>query len=381
MKKSTILIIITILVFLGCKKNNSVPSGDNPTYFTFEGTLGTNDNSTIVSLDNNLIICGNKGDKIALVKVSKLGKDIWRKDFMAGNMSSCSAIAENESGDLFICGKTYRNWDVSQSDILLIKTNAQGDTIWTKTYGSPEKDYGTNIINTSDGNILISAGSKGDIYLYKINYNGDTIWSRGYVDINQEVPFNLLETSNGEYLVTGTNEDVESGREIYLLKVDSDGIKLWDRKIGPPTWKWGFSTIELSNNDLLICGQHTIGEGYSQVLVVKTDNLGNTIWEKEFGENKISEKGNSIKKNKDNSYTITGSSYDVSTMNEDIILLKIDETGNQVWFKKFGGPETDWGMNLIKDLNDDNLITGDLNIGGSEENIFLTRTDKNGNFK
>ena len=123
------------------------------------------------------------------------------------------------------------------------------------------------------------------------------------------------------------------------------------------------------------CGQYNYG-GYSQVLVIKTDNQGNSIWEKEYGDANLSEKGNYIKQNIDGTYTITGSSYDVTTMQDDIIILKIDQNGNQSWFKKFGSTASDWGINLIKDTNDDNIITGDYN--GS---IFMTKTDKDGNFK
>ncbi len=328
-------------------------------------------------------MCGNSGGSLLLIKLAKSGKQVWRKEFTAGNMSSARALCETANKDLFVCGETFRNWDNSRSDILLVKTNSAGDTLWTKTYGGTEKEYGNNIIETSDGHILIAgktesfgAGSSGDIYLIKLNYDGDPIWTKVYPDPGQEVPFHLLETKNGEYLVTGTNEDDDNPREIYLLKVDLNGVKLWDKKIGPPTWKWGYTTIELSDKDLMICGQHTIGEGYSQVLIIKTDDKGNTVWEKEFGEEKISEKGNSIKQNIDGSFTITGSSYNVNTMKDDIILLKIDQNGNQLWFKKFGNPENAIGVNLIKDTNDDNIITGDYN-----ENIFMAKTDKDGNYK
>jgi hypothetical protein len=388
MKKTITFILISSFLIIACKKNNNNPNNNEPTYFTFYGSIGSNDNSTVVTSDNNLVICGNTGDKISLIKITKSGEKVWMSDVYGGNMSSASAIVESVNGNLFVCGKTYRNWDNSRIDILLVKLNSNGDTLWTKTYGGIEAEYGYNILETSDGNILIagttlSFGSDpyGDIYLIKANYQGDTLWTKVIEDPGQETPFHLLETKNGEYLVTGTNEDDDDPREIYLVKVDADGTKLWDKKIGPPTWKWGFSAIELSNEDLIICGLHTVGVGYNQVLVIKTNNTGNVIWEKEFGEDKISEQGNSIKQNIDGSFTITGNSYDVNTMTDDIMLLKIDKDGNQFWVKKFGSSKTDRGMNLIKDSNDDNIITGDYNVGEGSGSIFMTITDIDGNFK
>lgn len=382
MKQITFITLAAILL-VSCKKDNdSMPSPlPQPNYFTFSGQIGTNDNSTIVSNDNNLIICGNTGYNISILKVSKTGTLLWRTDFNAGISSSASGIVEI-SGDIFICGKTSRNNSITKSDILLIRANSLGDTIWTKTYGGVDADYGANIVATSDGNILISgrtesfgAGSFGDIYLIKVNTSGDTLWTASYPDQDQEVPFHLMETQNGEYLVTGTNEDNSQYKELYLLKVGTTGQQLWNKKIGPPTWKWGFSTIELVNGDFLTCGRHTVN-GYSQVLLVKTDNIGNVIWEKEFGLNNLSEDGNSIKQNSDGTYTITGTSFDILTSQTDIILLKIDQNGSLLWSKKFGSPSNDSGVNLIKDNNNDNIITGNYN-----GNIFFTKTDNNGVFK
>ncbi len=366
-----------------CKKDDDIPPTPEPqpNYFTFTGQVGTNDNSTVVSNDDNLIICGNTGSNLSILKITKTGTQIWRNDFEAGNNSSASGVAEL-NGYIFICGKTSRNYSTTKNDILLIKANSAGDTIWTKTYGGAEAEYGTNIIATSDGNILIAgktesfgAGMFGDIYLVKVNTSGDTIWTASYPDQDQEVPFHLMETQNGEYLITGTNEDNSQYRELYLLKVSATGQQIWNKKIGPPTYKWGYSTIELTNGDLLTCGKHTVS-GYNQALLVKTDNTGNVIWGKEFGVNNLSEEGNSVKQNRDGSFTITGTCFDVSTGQTDIILLKVDQNGNQLWLKKFGSPSSDSGVNLIKDSNDDNIITGNYN-----GLIFMTKTDNNGVFK
>lgn len=388
MKRLTTLIFLILISIFACNDDNPEPEITEANYSIFDGSIGISDNSTIVSSDNNLIICGNanNGGLWTLIKITKLGKELWRKDFAGDDwLSSSCALAETENGDLFVCGVTHRNWDNSMIDILLVKTNKDGDTLWTKTYGGSENDYSVNIIKTSDSNILMSGWSgtdsvaSGDINLFKLDYNGNTLWTKTYTNPEYQFARHLLETKNGEYLITGGIKEGENPSELYLLKVDADGTKLWDRKIGPASGKNGLSAIEVSNGDLVICGFNTAEESENrQLLLVKTDNLGNTIWEKEFGNDETSEIGYSIKQNIDGSYTITGS-YDSTGMHmEDIILLQTDQDGNQVWFKKFGGPETDRGMNLIKDSNDDNLITGDFN---RFDNIFLTRTDNNGNFK
>jgi len=382
MKELTI-IILTILFLTSCEKDKDIPPTPEPqpNYFTFNGQIGTNDNSTVVSNDDNLIICGNTASNLSILKITKTGKQIWRNDFGAGNNSSASGVAEL-NGNIFTCGNTSRNYLTTKNDILLIKSNSAGDTIWTKTYGGVEAEYGTNIIATSDGNILIAgktesfgAGSFGDIYLVKVNTAGDTLWTASYPDQDQEVPFHLMETKNGEYLVTGTNEDNSQYRELYLLKVSANGHQIWNKKIGPPIWKWGYSTIELTNGELLTCGKHTVS-GYNQILLVKTDNTGNIIWEKNFGVNNLSEEGNSVKQNSDGSFTITGTCFDVSTGQTEIILLKVDQNGNELWLKKFGSPSSGSGINLLKGNNDENIITGNYN-----GLIFITRTDNNGAFK
>jgi len=380
--KQILSILLISLILESCQRNKpEVPPttmDTQPTYFFFSGEIGANDNSTLVSYDDNVIIC----EYSSIIKVSKSGTKIWQKEFNAGKGSHASGIAETNNHDFYICGSTSRNYSNSKIDILLIRMNSSGDTIWTKVYGGMETDYGYNIIATSDGNLLISgktesfgAGSIGDIYLIKVNSNGEIIWSNSYPDQDQEIPFHLMETSNGEYLVTGTNEDNGNSRELYLLKVNQNGTQLWNKKIGPATYKWGFSTIELTNGDLLSCGKHPVN-GYSQILLIKTDPLGNVIWEREIGDSKISQQGNSIKQNLDGTFTITGYTYDVKTNRNNIILLKVNQDGNLVWLKSFGSPYSDYGCNLIKDLNDDNILTGQYS-----DSIFMTIIDKDGNFK
>jgi hypothetical protein len=252
-------------------------------------------------------------------------------------------------------------------DVLLIKLNSNGDTLWTRTYGSSLDDLGYNVIPTQDGNLLLSGISysssidaRSDIYLIKVNLDGDTIWTKTYVDEGMEVAYHILETQNGEFLVTGTNQDTSSERELYFLKVSADGTPIWNKKIGPATGKWGYSTIELSNGDLLTCGKITVGND-SQILVVRTDDHGNALWEKAYGESYFTEQGNSLQQNADGSFIIAGSTHEEHSGESGIALLKIDPDGNQLFLKEFGSTFSSAGKNILKDENNDNIITGNYN--------------------
>lgn len=383
MKQFTLLTIIIIMFLISCNPDNDIllTPETQPNYFTFKGQVGAIDNSTLASLDNNLIVCGNNDNNLFILKITKQGKQIWRNDFSAGYNSYASGISE-VNGNIFICGSSTKELSGSNSDVLLIKINSSGDTIWTRTYGGVDADYGKNIISTSDGNLLIAgktesfgAGTFGDIYLLKLNTDGEILWTMSYPDQDQEVPFHLFETKNGEYLVTGTNEDNNQYRELYLLKISSAGQLVWNKKIGPPTWKWGYSTIEIQSGDLLTCGKHT-SNGFNKVLAVKTNSQGKVIWEKEFGINNLSEEGCSIKQNYDGTFTIAGRSFDQSTGLTDLILLKIDQNGDLVWRKIIEKLSFQSGINLIKDSNDGNIITGSYN-----DNAIMIRVDSNGIFK
>lgn len=391
MRKSTAIIILLLFTLVACKEENTEPAHNQPTYFTFNGSIGHHDNSTLVSADNHLIICGmtNKSDW-SLIKTTYSGAEVWRKDFPTSDQSlqgiNGCALAETENGDLFVAGDTYKNIYSSDVDILLIKTDANGDTLWTRIYGTDENDHCQNIMATSDGKLLISGQTSvtdtlpgGNIYLLKVETNGDPIWIRTFLTDERHTASHLLETENGEYLITGSTLLEVNLTKVYLLKVDADGTKLWDQKIGQFVNNVGRSTIELTNGDLVICGA-TSNESSSdiQVLLAKTDLLGNLQWEKKLGENSISELGASLKANLDGTYTITGFTTGNTEASRDIILIKADQNGNLDWYKKFGGASVDLGANLIKDSNDDNLITGNL---GKNASIFLTRTDKDGNFK
>ena len=311
------------------------------------------------------------------MKISKTGAQIWRQDIITGNGRVASGITQSQTDDIFICGTDY-----AESDVLLVKTNSSGDTIWTKTYGGAYEDYGDYIISLSDSSILIcgitcksAGGVSCGAFLMKLDTNGDTIWTRTFIEEDQIDPYHLLQTQNGEILITGMIVSPPFVRKIYLIRVSSEGTLLWQKTLVSTSDQWGSSTIELTNGDLITCGG-LADTGYNQILLIKTDGQGNVLWEKEYGEIYLSEIAESIVLNFDGTFTMTGGSLEVHSGQREVLILKVDQDGNQLVKNGFGQTLIDYGHNILKDDNSDNLITGEYN-----GKIFLTRTDNNCVFK
>lgn len=373
-----------VTLFMNCKKEAApkVPSAQ-PNFKTYEGIILVNDNSTVLTNDSNLLFICKLNEGLSVIKTDLDGNQIWREDFAVGSFGHPASIIETDANEIFVCSSSNANYNIRKTDVSLVKMNSAGNIQWTKTYGGIDSDYGRNILATSDGNILISgqsesfgAGSFRDIYMLKIKPNGDTLWTKNYPDLDEEIPYHLLETTDGGFLITGMNRYLGVQPGFYMMKVASDGKLEWSKFLWSGLEKMGYATVELDNGDLITVGNSGLVKS-GQLLVVKMDDKGNVIWEKEFGEHDVYEVGSSIKKNYDNTFTITGGSGSFSNGNQyDILVLKIDDQGNEIWMKKFGRSPTSWGFNLIKGSKNENIITGNYNA-----KVFMTKLDENGIFQ
>jgi hypothetical protein len=389
MKHLSLFFVVAGLFLCSCKKHSSpAPTYDTPQYTLFEGAVGVNALSAIVTSDNNVMILGSdKTGNAVLYKVSQTGAQLWTKTVATGDAELYS-LAQSGDGGYLLCGTSYGH--LGAPDIFVLKVNSEGVTQWWKSYGGSKEDYGGRIIRTSDGHYLVCGTSYSfttepyeDIYLLKINENGDTVWTHNYNLYDQQVPFHVMETQNGEYLVTGTNEPTNNERVIYLLKVSANGDKLWDKNIGSTTdpshfYWWGYCTTEGANGELVVCGAYR-----NQLFAVKTDHVGNVLWQKQYhpDDSALQVFGSCIRKNGDNSFTTTANSYDYRDGSSKCVLLKFDNDGNSLYYKVLPGTNSYSGENLLKCGNDDNMIVGNNYLDTSVRSIFFTRMDGSGNYK
>jgi hypothetical protein len=300
---------------------------------------------------------------LTALKISKEGTVIWRNDFSIEPKGSASGITESVDHDIFICGSVSRNNSSDTNDILLVKLNSFGDTLWSKIYEANFSTTGSRIIQTSDYKLLVAGRVEDrdqnipdEFVLLKTDLEGNILWHRSYT--NGIAIFNLIETQDGNFLLTGVGPFQNNQGHLVLVKIDKNGDLLWEKVIGPEN-RLGHGSIELSNGDLVTCGYFNgPGNNDLQLLVLKTDSLGNVLWEMEYGKPEYGEIGQVITENSDGGFTIAGYAIGVSESGTENILLRIDSAGKLMWCQIFKEDKAGRCENLVKENDESNIITG-----------------------
>jgi len=263
------------------------------------------------------------------------------------------------------------------------------DTLWTKTYGGPDYDEGHSVCETSDGSYIVAGYTKSfgagepDVWLIKTDPNGDTLWTKTYGGSEWDQAWSVQQTSDGGYIVTGWTESFGAGEaDVWLLKTDADGDTLWARTYGDTGWDSGSSVQQTPDEGYIIAGYTaSVGTGeIQQVYLIKTDANGDTIWTRTYGESGWT-RGSSVKQTSDGSYIIAGSTYIFSEVvsSIEIYLIKTDANGDSLWTRTYGEPaDDDYGASVCETSDGDYIITGCSYYLGIGYEILLLKTDADG---
>lgn len=224
-------------------------------------------------------------------------------------------------------------YDTTDSfDVYLIKTDASGNALWIRTYGGNSWDQGNSVQQTTDGGYIIAGyaqsygAGNGDVYLIRTNANGDTLWTKTYGGTNVDDGLSVQQTSDGGFIIVGETVSFGAGNfDIYLIKTDSNGDTLWTRTYGGTNEDRGESVQETINGGYILLGEtKSYGVGNLDIYVIKTNTNGDTIWTKTIG-GAVNEWGRSIQQTSDNGYVIGGLTNSFGAGLVDVYLIKLGE--------------------------------------------------------
>ena len=303
-------------------------------------------------------------------------------------------------------------------DYLVIKTNNTGDTLWTRTYGGAETEYGYSVKETNTGDIYVAGYSESidgdvhgvqgryDYWVLKLNAIGDTLWTRTYGGSDYDYCYAMDITSDDGCVLVGRSKStdgdvvgVQGDYDIFIVKIDADGNKQWAKTYGGTDTEYAYSIAQASDGGYIATGYTESNDGDvsglhgdDDIWVIKLDASGTLVWQKTLGGSE-DEQGYVVIPTTTGEYFVAG--YTESTDGDvtgvlgeyDYWLVKLDGLGNILWSKTYGGTESDYlytaslttdGGLLLggRSESSDGLLAGNTNQGSYD--MWVLKVNANG---
>ena len=302
-----------------------------------------------------------------VAKTDSFGQIQWSKSFSYGSYDGNNSIAEilqTSDGGYIVLGNTTST-GANGADVYLAKLDPNGQVVWQKTYGGQRDDNATSIVKTATGYMIVGStmsygDGSADIYVIRVDDAGNEIWHRNYGGAGGDTGSQIISTKDGNFVIVGSTSSfgARGASDIYVFKIDGSGNKIWDKLYGGSDWDEGNSVAELSDGSLAVAGFAIgFGPGARDMFLIKTDASGVEQWHRAFG---ALYQDNAVKVAVASGGIIIAGTETISIRdntsdgNIDILAIKTDLNGNQLWQSQFGGFQNE----SLGDM----IINGDGNI-------------------
>jgi hypothetical protein len=254
---------------------------------------------------------------------------------------------------------------------LFALSNASAQISFYKLYSGTGYDKGEGIVQLEDSSYVISGSSSSwdgssQAFLLKLDSLGNYKWSQHYGGPESETGKRVLYNKDLGFYVAGSSNSFGAGDfDAYLFKTDLNGTKIWEKSYGKPgNWERINDAVMASDSGIVMVGETlNMNSGNSDILIIKTDKNGDTLWTKQMGGEGI-DIANTIVKKGDN-FLIGGEWYIEDSLVNKGFIIEIGPTGTILW------------QDTISHLTGHYVVT-DLSIGDSKYYVAGYRLKPNG---
>ena len=287
--------------------------------------------------DSGFIVVGitysygaGNGD-VWLLRLDLTGGVIWSRTYGGSGKDVGRSVRAVSSG--FIVGGGTSSFGHGYDDFYLIRTNSAGDTAWTRTYGGVGGEVAFGTRPTPDGGFVMcgATGSFGvgysSMYVVKTNGNGDTLWTNTYGGDRADLGYGVEVALDGGLVMIGATASFGAGEyDIYLVKTDPYGALEWDQTYGGAMADQGFSVRPVSDGGYLIAGTTaSYGSGKFDGMAIRTNPIGTVEWQRTYGGTKSDYCYYSVTDN--NAWVLIGHTFSFGAGGSDVFINKITADG------------------------------------------------------
>jgi len=330
---------------------------------------------------------------VYLIKINSDSDTLWTQTYGENEYNKAFSVSVTSDSGFIVAGET-NSYPPGVEDAYLLRLNSSGDTLWTKTYHETEVENFHSALQTDDGGFIclgttawafdfdscaMWSPDSSNIYLVKIDEDGDVVWNRFYEGYGLATGYALDKTYDGGYVITGSTKNRETGEvDVYILKTDSSGDTIWTETCDISSEDEGRGIRQSPDGGFVITGW--THPGYPEddpAIVIKLSTDGEFLWSYMYY-GKEDAWGRGLEVNSDNSYIITGTTYDYDDYGNDVFLLKLDSFGDSMWARIYVDTSESGASSIVKTEDNGFIITGQTRRGSFGREVYVIKTDSLG---
>ncbi|MFZ4427576.1 MAG: DUF7619 domain-containing protein [Saprospiraceae bacterium] len=250
---------------------------------------------------------------------------------------------------------------------ILFPTAASGQG-WQFTYGGEKTDEGWAVLQTEDHGFVVAGFGESfgddndqDIFILRTDVDGRILWTVFFDEGYQEQPRSVLLTPDGNFLIVGTiSNQIGANEDIYLLKINRKGEKLWSKQFGSPNIERVSSAVVRPDGSIAVAGFVRRNNEDEDMLLAVFDPLGDIRWLKNYGTSRPDE-ATSLALLPQGDMLLAGNSRNEKGFDNDIVLFRVDSTGTVVWEKRIGNPYREEVRDVLLTKSGNIAIAGTIN--------------------
>lgn len=351
----------------------------------------------------------NRGDLDYWIwKMDEHGQLDWQRSFGGSGMDLLQSILLTADGGYLLGGTSYsdkggdkKDASLGNGDYWIIKLDAKGNEQWQRTLGGSGQEQLQSILLTADGGYLLGGSSSSDpgkdipygkkdknygdmdYWLVRLDKDGKEVWQRTYGGTYSDMLRAMTTTPDGGYLIGGYSNSPESGNkseqqyglgDYWVLKLDKDGKEEWQKVYGSEGDDHLYAITPVRDGHYILAGNTTGGamgnktagnRNGTDFWLVKIDVAGSMVWDKTYDVGK-QDILSSLLENADGTLVIGGHAQsetfgtrkkDKEDIN-DYVLLKLDDSGDELWRRGIGSNDEDIVKKVIELRDGGYLLAG-----------------------
>jgi hypothetical protein len=259
---------------------------------------------------------------------------------------------------------------------------------WSHTYGGEATELLNDVQPTNDGGFIFAglSGSFGfgddDAYVLRTDANGDSLWSNTYGGFDNDVAGSIRPTSDGGWIIAGSTASSGAGHtDMWLLKLAANGSQQWQHTYGGAGYDFATAGEQTSDGGYILCGATTVSQfAYPQARLIKTDSAGTVVWERTYGADDHEQAAMDVHQTSDHGYILCGynSDFNLGHGGWDAWVLKTDSAGNNPQQQFYGGVGSDAAYSIQQTTDGGYILAGFTDRDASiAEDYYFVKTDAN----